>query len=177
MSNLYSAIQASFRSRPDTIVLEAGSRQWTAARLDAWVGTFASALKTLGLQPGDRIAVQVEKSAENIALYLGALRIGAIYVPLNTAYVAREIDYFLRDASPRVVIIAPERLASLNEMARSAGVEHVMTLGANGDGSLIDLVAQQHESAQVVACNPDDLAVICYTSGTTGRSKGASTLR
>ena len=173
MSNLYSAVQASLRARPDALVLEAGSRRWSATEFDAWVGRFASALASLGLQPGDRIAVQVEKSAENIALYLGALRIGAIYVPLNTAYVAREIDYFVRDASPRVVVVAPERFESLSEPARSAGVEHVLTLGADGDGSLVELVAEQSVAADVVERDSNDLAVICYTSGTTGRSKGA----
>src|SRR5688500_1904036 len=173
MSNLYSAVQASLHARPGTIVLESGTRHWTAAELDAWVSAYASALASLGLAPGDRIAVQVEKSAENIALYLGALRIGAIYVPLNTAYVAREIDYFLRDASPRACVIAPDRVASLTSVAQAAGVEHMMTLGTQGDGSLPELVANQSTAADVVPRDADDLAVICYTSGTTGRSKGA----
>lgn len=173
MSNLYSAVQASLRERPDAIVLETTSRQWTAAQLDAWVGAFASALASLGLRPGDRIAVQVEKSPENIALYLGALRIGAVYVPLNTAYVAREIEYFLRDASPRIAVVGPERLESLSAIARSSGVEHVMTLDANGAGSIVDLVTEQPKTPEVVERDSSDLAVICYTSGTTGRSKGA----
>jgi len=102
MSNLYGVIQSSLRARHDAIVLESAERTWTGRELDAWVGRYASALASLGLQPGDRIAVQVEKSAENIALYLAALRLGAIYVPLNTADVAREIEYFLGDAAPRV---------------------------------------------------------------------------
>jgi len=173
MCNLYSAVQASLRLRSETIVLESGERTWTGRELDAWVGRYARALASLGLAPGDRIAVQVEKSAENIALYLAALRIGAIYVPLNTAYVAREIDYFLKDAAPRICVVAPERLDALKPVAVSAGVEHCLTLGTRGDGSLAELAAAQTREADVVARTSADLAVICYTSGTTGRSKGA----
>jgi malonyl-CoA/methylmalonyl-CoA synthetase len=85
MSNLYASIQASLAARPDATVLDAGEQSWSAQALDRWVGRYASALADLGLQPGDRIAVQIEKSAANIALYLAALRLGAVYVPLNTA--------------------------------------------------------------------------------------------
>ncbi len=176
MSNLYGAIQSSLHARADAVVLEssgAGARTWTGRELDAWVARYASALMGLGLQPGDRLAVQVEKSAENVALYLAALRIGAIYVPLNTAYVAREIDYFLGDASPRVCIVAPERLDELTVVARANGVEHCLSLGTAGDGSLAERAAAPAHDSSVVARATTDLAVICYTSGTTGRSKGA----
>lgn len=173
MSNLYGAIQSSLRAR-DGIVLESATRTWTGHELDAWVARYASALASLGLAPGDRIAVQVEKSAENIALYLAALRVGAIYVPLNTAYVAREIEYFLGDAAPRVCIVSPDRLDTLTPVARACGVAHCLSLGTQSDGTLAQLVAAQSSDDFVVAPRAtSDLAVICYTSGTTGRSKGA----
>jgi len=173
MSNLYELFQASLRANPDAIVLESGERTWTGRELDAWVARHASALSSLGLAPGDRIAVQIEKSPENIALYLAALRIGAIYVPLNTAYVAREIEYFFGDAAPRACIVAPERMETLAPIARACGVEHCLSLGARGDGTLPQLVAAHGSGADVIARSANDLAVICYTSGTTGRSKGA----
>jgi malonyl-CoA/methylmalonyl-CoA synthetase len=173
MSNLYAALQAGILSRPDAIVLEAGSRTWTGAELDEWVGRYAAALVQLGLQPGDRIAVQVEKSADNVALYLAALRVGAIYVPLNTAYQPREIDYFLNDATPRIFVAAPERVAALEPVATAAGVERFVTLGTNSKGSLATLAGALAPLSSIAARAPADLAVICYTSGTTGRSKGA----
>jgi malonyl-CoA/methylmalonyl-CoA synthetase len=170
---MYSAIRSSLLSSPSSIVLEAGERSWSGEALDRWVGLYAAALRELGLLPGDRIAVQVEKSAENIALYLAVLRLGGIYVPLNTGYVAREIEYFFRDASPKICVVAPERFEALAPIAREAGVEHCLTLGADGTGSLPEIVAKHTTPAPIVERQPNDLAVICYTSGTTGRSKGA----
>jgi malonyl-CoA/methylmalonyl-CoA synthetase len=173
MSNLYAALANALISRSDTVVLEFGNSTWTGGQLDSWVGHYASALKSLGLEPGERIAVQVEKSPENIALYLAAVRLGAIYVPLNTAYVAREVEFFLRDATPRICVVSPERVESLAPIASALGVEHCLTLGAKGDGSLLELVSRQSRECPVVDRAANDLAVICYTSGTTGRSKGA----
>ena len=173
MPNLYTAIQTALTERSSEVVLETETHRWTGSELDAWVGRFASALIRMGLKPGDRIAVQVEKSAENIALYLAALRVGAIYVPLNTAYVPREVEYFFNDASPRLCVVAPERESVLSKTARDVGVETVATLGANGEGSLLDPVANTVDQAAIESRAANDLAVICYTSGTTGRSKGA----
>jgi malonyl-CoA/methylmalonyl-CoA synthetase len=170
---MYSAIRSSLLASPASIVLQAGERSWSGEALDRWVGLYAAGLRELGLQPGDRVAVQVEKSAENIALYLAVLRLGGIYVPLNTGYVAREIEYFFRDASPKICVVAPERMEALAPIARDAGVEQCLTLGADGTGSLPEIVAKHSAPASIVEREPNDLAVICYTSGTTGRSKGA----
>jgi malonyl-CoA/methylmalonyl-CoA synthetase len=173
MANLYAALANALLARDGNVVLESTDSTWTGAQLDSWVGRYAAALSRLGLQPGERIAVQVEKSPENIALYLAALRLGAIYVPLNTAYVAREVEFFLSDATPRICVVSPERIESLEPIAAALHVEHCFSLGAQGEGSLPTLVGEQSLEHPIVARAASDLAVICYTSGTTGRSKGA----
>ena len=134
---------------------------------------YAAALAACGVKPGDRVAVQVEKSAEALFLYLGAVRAGAVFLPLNTAYTLSEIDYFAGDAKPALLVVDPKRRGDVAELAARHGVGRVETLAAEGSGSLADLAAGQSESWIDVARGPDDLAAILYTSGTTGRSKGA----
>jgi malonyl-CoA/methylmalonyl-CoA synthetase len=136
-------------------------------------GRYADALVRLGVGPGDRVAVQVEKSVEVIFLYLGCVRAGAVFLPLNTAYTPAEIAYFLGDAEPRVFVCDPGRMAALVPVAAKAGVTHTMTLGADGRGTMAEAAAGASETFSDVARGPDDLAAILYTSGTTGRSKGA----
>jgi malonyl-CoA/methylmalonyl-CoA synthetase len=145
----------------------------TYAETFALAARFANALEESGIEPGDRVAVQVEKSWPAVVLYLGCLRAGAVYLPLNPAYTTAEVEHFLRDAEPRVLVSAPERFAALSELARATGVAHVDTMGAEGRGSLLDrALAQPTERSDAVRAG-DDLAAILYTSGTTGRSKGA----
>ncbi len=138
------------------------------ADLDRDTGRLAARLAALGGKPGDRVVVQVEKSAEAVLLYLAALRSGMVFVPLNTAYTSAELGYFLNDAEPAVVVCRPADEAAVQ---RLAGTATVVTLGADGGGSL--LLDLPGEPAPVVARESDDLAAILYTSGTTGRSKGA----
>ena len=133
----------------------------------------ANALIALGVEPGDRVAVQIDKSPENILLYLGCVRAGAVFLPLNTAYTAAEISYFLGDAQPRVFVCEPQNLDKLTGVAKEAGVAHVLTLGTKRDGTLADKWAAAPATAPNVERGADDLAAILYTSGTTGRSKGA----
>jgi hypothetical protein len=128
-------------------------------------------LADLGAAPGERIAVQVEKSRTAVLLYLAALRAGVIFVPLNTAYTAAEIGYFLGDAEPVILVCDPASVEALGPLAAEAGVRHVLTLDADGRGTLVDRAGDA--SFETVARTPDDLAAILYTSGTTGRSKGA----
>jgi malonyl-CoA/methylmalonyl-CoA synthetase len=132
------------------------------------------ALSALGARAGDRVAVQVEKSPGAVLLYLACLRVGAVYLPLNPAYTAAELEYFLTDSEPRVFICTPERYATLAPLAHRVGVQAVATLGTAPEvGSLI-LSAHAHPSRfENAARGPQDLAAILYTSGTTGRSKGA----
>lgn len=136
-------------------------------------GRIARVLKDLGVRPGDRVAAQVEKSAEALMVYLGALRAGAVYLPLNTAYTAGELRYFLGDAEPAVLVCRPEAEDRMAALAGEVGVPHLLTLGERGDGSLMARVAAAAADDQDVPRTKDDLAAILYTSGTTGRSKGA----
>lgn len=141
--------------------------------IDALAGEMAGALIEKGLKPGDRLVVQVEKSAENVALYLAAMRAGLVYVPLNTAYTAEEVEYFLSDAQPSIFVCDPAKAKDLASVAEKTGVNMVLTLDADGHGSLIDSAKSARPVNEVQPRHADDLAVILYTSGTTGRSKGA----
>jgi malonyl-CoA/methylmalonyl-CoA synthetase len=136
-------------------------------------GRYASALATLGAKPGSRIAAQIEKSPQALLFYLGAIRAGAIFLPLNTAYTEAELGFFLADAEPEILICDPARLRGLLPVAAKAGVKAVETLGPDGSGSLSDRCAACAEKFADVSRAPNDLAAILYTSGTTGRSKGA----
>ncbi|MBY6117789.1 malonate--CoA ligase [Mameliella alba] len=140
---------------------------------EAWdrVLRFASLLEGSGVRPGDRVAVQVDKSAEAVLLYLACLRVGAVFLPLNTAYTGAEIDYFLGDAEPRLFVCTPATLPT--HAARASETLAVESLGAAGDGTLIARAAGADQHDSPVPCKADDPAAILYTSGTTGRSKGA----
>ncbi|PPQ14519.1 malonyl-CoA synthase [Bradyrhizobium sp. AC87j1] len=140
--------------------------------LIARAGQMANVLVARGVKPGDRVAVQVEKSVANIVLYLGTVRAGAVYLPLNTAYTLNELDYFIGDAEPSLVVCDPSKAEGLAPIAAKvkAGVE---TLGADGKGSLTEAADKASPEFATVARANDDLAAILYTSGTTGRSKGA----
>lgn len=140
-----------------------------------WAGAerMAGVMVGLGVQPGDRVAMQVEKSMAGLECYLGTLLAGAIHLPLNTGYPAAEVSYFLTDAAPRVFICDPAKRATLDPVAADAGVTHVLTLDAEGAGTLTDAARDAAPLTQAVARGADDLAAFLYTSGTTGRSKGA----
>lgn len=172
--NLYSLLRARFPSADDAIAFEtADGATVSYPDLDRLVGRYANALEGLGVEPGDRITVQVEKSLANVCVYLAALRTGAVFNPLNTAYTPSEIDYFAGDARPRVLVTALERLDDMRPIAEANGVEHVVTLDAEGGGSLAELAAGAETGHDPVPRAEDDLAGLVYTSGTTGRSKGA----
>ncbi len=143
------------------------------SELDHETARFASRLLELAVRPGDRVMVQVDKSAESVLLYLACLRVGAIYIPLNTAYTAAEIAYFMGDSEPQLFVCQPASREALTEIAANIGVPHLRTLGSQGDGDLLDGLSQLEPSHQVAQRSSDDIAAILYTSGTTGRSKGA----
>jgi malonyl-CoA/methylmalonyl-CoA synthetase len=132
----------------------------------------AHALLQLDVEPGDRVAVQVEKSPEALLLYLACVRAGAVFLPLNTAYTLTELGYFFEDAAPRVIVCDPVKSADIARMVEPSGAV-VVTLDRYGQGSLTDQASRQSSEFHDVERGEDDLAAILYTSGTTGRSKGA----
>lgn len=140
--------------------------------LIARAGQMANVLVARGVKPGDRVAVQVEKSVTNIVLYLATVRAGAVYLPLNTAYTLNELDYFIGDAEPSLVVCDPAKAEGLAPIAAKVKAK-VETLGPDGKGSLTDAADKTSSEFTTVARANDDLAAILYTSGTTGRSKGA----
>ena len=145
----------------------------TYGELVALTNQYANALRRLGVQPGDRVSIQVEKSIANAALFLAVLKIGAIGNPLNTGYTLTEMAYFMSDAEPSLVVVAPEQHAAVAEMAREYGVKAVETLDSAGQGSLADKAAVEPPEAASEPRGADDTACIIYTSGTTGQPKGA----
>ena len=133
----------------------------------------AKVLVAIGVAPGDRVAVQAPKTMAMLELYVATVLAGGVFLPLNTAYTASEITYFLTDAEPRVFVCDPAREDALSLVAKEAGVAKVLTIDADESGSLVDLRDVAAPGFKAVARGPNDLAAILYTSGTTGRSKGA----
>jgi malonyl-CoA/methylmalonyl-CoA synthetase len=140
--------------------------------LMARAGQIANVLVNSGVKPGDRVAAQTEKSVPGLVLYLATVRAGAVYLPLNTAYTLNELEYFITDAEPSLVVCDPSKAAGIGAIAAQVGAK-VLTLGADGKGSLTDAAAKASPEFTTVKRADDDLAAILYTSGTTGRSKGA----
>ncbi|MBO9630593.1 MAG: AMP-binding protein, partial [Shinella sp.] len=170
-NHLFDAIRAV--AKPDAVFIEtADGRRWTYGDMIALSGRLATTLRTLGVRPGDRVAVQVEKSPEALMLYLACIRAGAVYLPLNTAYTLAELDYFIGDAEPALVVVGPKAREGVEAIARAHG-SRVETLDAAGHGSLTERATDESPDFADVERGPDDLAAILYTSGTTGRSKGA----
>jgi len=174
MSNLYTTLTSGFpadRARPFARLDDGGLV--TYADLEARSAAYANVLRDLGVGIGDRVAVQVEKCIDAVMLYLGCLRAGAVFLPLNTAYTAGELDYFMADAVPALFVCTTARRAAADELAAAAGVPRVEDLDGAGGGSLAALAQAAPTAFATVDRADDDLAAILYTSGTTGRSKGA----
>ncbi|MEM7002654.1 MAG: AMP-binding protein, partial [Pseudomonadota bacterium] len=161
--NFYTTLDTGFTeyAERDCLRLVDGS-VWSYATLQDYVARLGNVLCERGVEPGDRVVVQVQKSAANLALYLATLRVGAVYVPLNTAYTPQELDYFVEDAGPALFVGHSERQDVPS-----------LTLDEQGTGSLHDAVQACQVHAAIAPRQADDLAAIVYTSGTTGRSKGA----
>jgi malonyl-CoA/methylmalonyl-CoA synthetase len=172
MNHLFDAVSAAIPSAAKTLIELPDGKAISYGEVFALAEKLSSHLIQLGVTPGDRVAVQVEKSWQNLALYLGCVRAGAVFLPLNTAYPLAELEYFLGDAEPRVVICRPENESGVRALGAKLKITAVETLGTNGDGSLLANAVDAPPMAPV-SRGPDDLAAILYTSGTTGRSKGA----
>ncbi|MDE2416546.1 MAG: malonyl-CoA synthase [Burkholderiales bacterium] len=173
-ANLFAALAAAFPAdrRACAVETDTGLLYSWQDLLDA-TAMVANLLESLDLEPGARIAVQVEKSVEALILYLATLRAGLVYLPLNTAYQSAEMAYFIEDAQPAVVVCGRSNFGWISKMAFQAGTAHVFTLNDDRTGSLLDRAAQFSRSHTIAQRQADDLAAIIYTSGTTGRSKGA----
>ena len=172
--NLFTALRAAFPKDLDTVAIETDTDlRYTWRDLDHATAMMANLLASLGLPAGARIAVQVEKSVEAAMLYLATLRAGYVFLPLNTAYQSAEIEYFIGNAEPAVVVCSPKNFGWVSKIAFKAGTHNVFTLGDDRTGSLLDRAAHCSDQHTPVVRSPDDLAAILYTSGTTGRSKGA----
>jgi len=177
--NLYALFEAQFPRDLNAPFLETSAGlvyswrdlHYASARLAGWLRSLELPQDPSGAAP--RVAAQVEKSPEALMLYLATLRAGLAFVPLNTAYQRAELEYFLGDAQPSVFVCTPERESELRPLAERAGVPHVKTLGESRNGSLLEAAAPFADGFPTAHRGTDDLAAILYTSGTTGRSKGA----
>ncbi|NHH99129.1 malonyl-CoA synthase [Oceanimonas sp. MB9] len=170
--NLYLQFQPHFQQQKTFIDTPKG-KVYRYNDSQAQARRLAGALSAAGLTKGDRVAVQVDKSPEAIMLYLACLQLGAVYLPLNTAYTEAEISYFLQDSEPALYVCRPNAINEARTLARQCGVRRVESLGSHADGSLIQLAELAEPMQEIADVGADDLAAILYTSGTTGRSKGA----
>ena len=173
-ANLYTRLDASIAAagrapafvQPDGFTLRYDQVRSITAR-------FANALNALGVGVGDRVMVQAEKSITSVCIYLAVLKIGAVYNPLNTAYTAAELDYFIGDAEPAVLLVSKSAKPGLAALPSAKKIKAIETLELDVTGSLLDLAFKQSDKHTTVPRAPRDLAALLYTSGTTGRSKGA----
>ncbi|MFY9348362.1 MAG: malonyl-CoA synthase [Orrella sp.] len=173
MANLYTVLSERFLVNPSRIALKTPDNTWTYQQLHDLVGKMANWLDALALTPGARVAAQVEKTPQALALYLATVRSGFVYLPLNTAYRESEIAYFLDNAKPAVFVCDTNHLVWAQPLSTQSGVAHTLTLDANGQGSLMRDIESFESDYSDANSLDDDLAAILYTSGTTGRSKGA----
>jgi malonyl-CoA/methylmalonyl-CoA synthetase len=175
-ANLFSALRAGFPADLDAIAIETIGETplfYTWRDIERATAMLANLLESLDLEPGARISVQADKSVEALLFYLAVLRAGFVYLPLNTAYKSDEIAYFIGNAAPSVFVCAPKDFATLSVLAFGAGTGFVFSLGDNRSGSLLARASQFSDRHVAARRGRDDLAAILYTSGTTGRSKGA----
>jgi malonyl-CoA/methylmalonyl-CoA synthetase len=176
--NLYTHLRAAFPSDLQQIAVETidaglAPQFYSWQDLEQGSAMLANALQSLGVCPGDHIAVQVEKSVEAMMLYLATLRVGAVFIPLNTAYQAGELIHFINDSQPKLFVCDDKAHGMLRALSVNQSNILIETLNANRTGSLMVLAFKQMRTFQTVVSNAYDTAAILYTSGTTGRSKGA----
>jgi malonyl-CoA/methylmalonyl-CoA synthetase len=172
--NLFCALRSGFPADLDSIAFETdGGLCYSWRDVERATAMMANLLQDLQLEPGARIAVQVEKSVEAAMLYLATLRAGYVFLPLNTAYQSAEIEYFVGNAEPAVVVCSSKDFGWVSPIAFKAGAKAVYTLDDDRTGSLLERAAHCSDAHEPAVKSADDLAAILYTSGTTGRSKGA----
>ncbi len=172
--NLYELLEKGFPKDKSSCAIEThDGLYYSWDDLEKATSKMANLLASLNLPQGSRVAVQVEKSPEALFLYLATLKAGLVYLPLNTAYQAAEIEYFLGNAEPAVVVCSPKNQGWVSDVAKKCGTKHLFTLGDDRSGTLLEKAGKLSDRFKTVKKSDDDLAAILYTSGTTGRSKGA----
>ncbi|HSW23995.1 MAG TPA: AMP-binding protein, partial [Burkholderiaceae bacterium] len=177
-TNVFAALRAAFPADLDAVAIETADGPgaplfYTWRDLERGSAMLANVFASLALPAGARVAVQVDKSVEALMLYLAVQRAGLVYLPLNNAYQQAEIGYFVGDAVPAVVVCAAKDFTWISRLGFRRGTKNVFTLGDDRTGSLLERAAWMSDAHTPVMSNADDLAAILYTSGTTGRSKGA----
>lgn len=172
--NIYDILSRGFPQDPDApFLIQANGRNYSYRDLDQETARYAHVLTACGLKPGDRVAAQVDKSAQAVFLYLGCVRAGLAYVPINPEYQGEDIDYFLNDSDASVFVCRPQLQELAPQLTWHNASRVVFDLDANGEGSLAEAARSQRSSFATTSRAATDLAAIMYTSGTTGRSKGA----
>jgi malonyl-CoA/methylmalonyl-CoA synthetase len=176
--SIFAALRAGFPADLDALAIETvdgpgAPLHYTWRDLERGTAMMANALASLRLPAGARVAVQVDKSVEALMVYLAVMRAGCVYLPLNSAYQQAEIEYFIADAEPAVVVCTPKNFTWISRLAFKHRTQNVFTLGDDRKGSLLERAAQMSEQHVPAHKSDADLAAIVYTSGTTGRSKGA----
>ncbi len=174
--NLFTVLRSGFPNDLDAVAIETVGDEplfYTWRDLERATAMLANLLDSLGMPAGARVAVQVDKSVESLLFYLAVLRAGYVYLPLNNAYKSDELAYFIGDAEPSVFVCAPKDFATLSRLAFAAGTTWVFSLGADRRGSLLERASHFANTHTPARRSAADMAAILYTSGTTGRSKGA----
>ena len=172
--NLYKILFDGFNQDTDKVCINIpGQKKWSYKEIDHLSALFASYLNGLGLKKGDRIICQNDKSVFAVGLYLGCLRMGLIYTPLNTSYTMKEVEYFIENIEPKLFVCSLENYEEVNQVCKKLGVPNLRAMGVNNEDSFIKEILSLNPYHIFESCSDNDTAAILFTSGTTGRSKGA----
>lgn len=171
-ANFFASLALRAPEEPTTLLTTVDGAQYSYRDLERQSAKAANVLRGLGLQPGNRVSVQIDKSVANLWLYMGALRAGLVFHPLNTGYTLEEMRFFLGDAEPGLLVCDPANADAYEALCEELGVPSLLTLDADGHGSLAELWQNASSEYETEPREGDDLAVLLYSSGTTGRPKG-----
>jgi len=173
-NNLYQILFDEFKNVETNICIDVpGQRKWSYKDIDVLSSFFVSYLRGIGLKKGDRIISQTEKSVASVGLYLACLRSGVIYTPLNTSYTISEVEYFIENIQPKLFVCSPERLKEIISTCKKLEIPNYRALGTSKTDPFLMEILELKQDNILEQCSEDDTAAILFTSGTTGKSKGA----